>query len=200
MMPPSLSLRGPDLLSKSDRPKICVYCSASLEAAQSHMDGAYTLGKSMAENGMDLVYGGGQRGLMGRVASGMKAGSGHVTGIIPEFLTDYEVGNLDADDLQIVSDMHERKMGMFNAADAFVILPGGVGTLEELFEVLTWKQLRQHDKPILIVNKEGYWQPIADMIQQMRDQAYLHNDRDDLLAWVKDEVEALAWLQSWFKI
>ncbi|MGB0843203.1 MAG: TIGR00730 family Rossman fold protein [Alphaproteobacteria bacterium] len=177
--------------------KICVYCSASLEADKSHLDGAYTLGKILAGQNFDLVYGGGRRGLMGQVANGMSEAGGHVTGIIPKFLTDFEVGNLDADDLQIVDDMHERKMGMFNAAAAFIILPGGLGTLEELFEVLTWKQLRQHDKPIIIVNKGGFWQPIADMITQMRDQAYLHNDREDLLVWTDTEEQALEWLVNW---
>ena len=181
--------------------KVCVYCSASLEADKSHLEGARSLGQNLAREKFDLVYGGGQRGLMGQVARGMAEGGGHVTGIIPKFLTgeDHEVGNLEADDLQIVDDMHERKIGMFNAASAFVILPGGLGTLEELFEVLTWKQLRQHDKPIIIVNKGGYWQPIADMIRQMRDQSYLHNDRDDLLVWTETEDQALEWLIEWRK-
>ncbi|ODR89182.1 Rossman fold protein, TIGR00730 family [Sinorhizobium alkalisoli] len=135
------------------------------------------LGKSIASHGLQLVYGGGTRGIMGAVASGVLSAGGHVTGIIPEFLMDKEatrhsLGQLN--ELIVTADMHERKHKMFERADAFVALPGGIGTLEEIVEIMTWAQLGRHRKPMVFGNINGFWTPLLELLQHMRDEGFVH--------------------------
>lgn len=151
---------------------VCVYCGSAGAVDPAFRDAATALGKLIADAGMDLVYGGGRVGLMGLVADGVMANGGRVTGIIPEFLDKYEVGHTGLSELIVVDTMHTRKKLMMDRADAFVVLPGGFGTLEELFEVLTWKQLRLHDKPILLLDLpgtdgRGFWQPLTALLSHL---------------------------------
>lgn len=144
---------------------LCVYCGSSDAGPASHRTAAAALGRQLAETGIELVFGGGRVGLMGIIADASLRASGRVVGIIPEHLVRAEVGHAKVSELLIVETMHERKEAMFRRADAFAMLPGGPGTLDETFEILTWKQLRLHDKPIIIVNLDGYWQPFLDLIE-----------------------------------
>ncbi len=147
---------------------ICVYCGSSPGTEPAFIEAAQKFGKIIAENGIRLVYGGGSVGLMGALAEAVLQHGGEVTGIIPEFLTKRERPRRLAQELIVTHDMHERKRTMFEHADAFVALPGGLGTLEELVEQLTWVQLGRHKKPILIANIAGYWSPLLALVEHMR--------------------------------
>ena len=137
------------------------------------MKSATDFGKALAENGVGLVYGGGSVGLMGAVAKSVLDHGGMVTGIIPEFLLRREQANEDTQELIITPDMHERKRLMFERSDAFVALPGGVGTLEEVVEQLTWQQLGRHAKPILFANVKNFWNPMLGLIDHMRSTGFI---------------------------
>jgi uncharacterized protein (TIGR00730 family) len=137
------------------------------------MDAARTLGKAIAENELGLVYGGGSLGLMGETARSVIEAGGHVTGVIPDFLVKREQMLTDVQQLIVTQDMHERKMTMFEHASGFVALPGGIGTLEELVEVSTWAQLDQHDKPIVLANIDGYWDPLIELMDHMRAEKFI---------------------------
>lgn len=157
------------------------------------MAAARTLGKAIAENGLRLVYGGGTKGIMGAVASGVLSNGGQVTGIIPEFLVDMEatrhsLGQLD--ELIITPDMHARKHTMFERADAFVALPGGIGTLEEIVEVMTWAQLGRHEKPMVFANIGGFWNPMLELLRHMTEQGFVHTAHR-VQPIVVDEVEGI---------
>ena len=154
--------------------RLCVYCGSSDKGPAEHAESATRLGAQMAGEGIGLVYGGGRIGIMGAVARGVMEGGGEVIGIIPHFLLKKEVGDRDVTDLQIVSTMHERKARMVELSDGFVILPGGLGTLDEFFEILTWRQLGLHDKPIVVVNIGGYWDRLLALIDGMIDARYVH--------------------------
>jgi len=152
---------------------ICVYCGSSPGTDPAFVETARDFGKILAQNGIRLVYGGGSIGLMGALASSVIDHGGAATGIIPEFLTAKERPRRLAQEQIITRDMHERKRTMFDRADAFVALPGGIGTLEELVEQLTWAQLGRHKKPILLANIKGYWDPLLTLIDHMRMQDFL---------------------------
>jgi uncharacterized protein (TIGR00730 family) len=147
---------------------ICVYCASGPGKNPAFMRAAKQFGRILAENGIRLVYGGGSVGLMGALAESVLAHGGAVTGVIPDFLVNREHMLLSAQERIITPDMHARKREMFERADAFVGLPGGVGTLEELVEQLTWAQLGRHKKPILILNIERFWDPLCALIEEMR--------------------------------
>jgi uncharacterized protein (TIGR00730 family) len=147
---------------------ICVYCGSSPGTDPGFVEAARTFGQILAENGIRLVYGGGSIGLMGALADSVIRHGGAATGIIPEFLTAKERPRRLAQEQIITRDMHERKRTMFDRADAFVALPGGLGTLEELVEQMTWAQLGRHRKPILIANVNGFWDPLLTLIDHMR--------------------------------
>jgi hypothetical protein len=147
---------------------VCVYCGSSPGTEPAFTEAATKLGKILAENSVRLIYGGGSVGLMGALAESVREHGGEVTGIIPEFLTRKERPKLLSQELIVTRDMHERKRVMFERADAFVALPGGVGTLEELVEQLTWAQLGRHKKPILVANIGNYWNPLLTLIEHMR--------------------------------
>jgi uncharacterized protein (TIGR00730 family) len=157
---------------------VCVYCGSGKGLDSSYAIAARKLGKALADNGMRLIYGGGSLGLMGEVARATLGNGGKVTGIIPEFLGSREHMLKDVDELIVVENMHVRKQLMFDRADAFVALPGGVGTLEELVEQLTWSQLGQHDKPIVVANINGFWDPFLNLLQHMKAQTFIRPGLD----------------------
>jgi uncharacterized protein (TIGR00730 family) len=147
---------------------ICVYCGSGPGTNPRFIEAAIALGKVLAENRIRLVYGGGSIGLMGAVATSVLDHGGSVTGIIPDFLTTRENALKRVQELIVTPDMHERKRLMFERSDAFVALPGGVGTLEELVEQLTWQQLGRHTKPVLLANIDGFWEPLLALLAHMR--------------------------------
>jgi uncharacterized protein (TIGR00730 family) len=147
--------------------RLCVYCGSSGAVADSYRKAASELGARLAAAGIELVYGGGRVGLMGLLADAALTAGGTVIGIIPKRLLDAEVAHLGVSELVVVESMHDRKRVMADRADAFAVLPGGIGTLDELFETLSWKQLELHDKPILIVNIGGYWAPLRALLDHI---------------------------------
>lgn len=156
---------------------ICVYCGSQPGRDEAYIQAAENLGRSIAEHGLRLVYGGGTTGIMGTVGRAVKAHGGGVTGIIPEFLLGRENNRRDngfIDDLVVTADMHERKHRMFEIADAFVTLPGGIGTLEEIVEIMTWAQLGRHRKPMVLANIKGFWNPLTALIGHMAGEGFIH--------------------------
>jgi uncharacterized protein (TIGR00730 family) len=172
---------------------VCVYCGSSPGADPAYVAAARALGKVLADDGVRLVYGGGSIGMMGTLAGSVLAHGGSVTGIIPEFLVNKERMLAGASDMVVTRDMHERKRLMFERADAFVALPGGIGTLEELVEQLTWAQLGRHRKPILVANIGGFWDPLLELIEHMKGLGFLHSKQVGYLIAddVKDILPAL---------
>jgi len=155
---------------------ICVYCGSANGTDPIFMQAATELGRSIAEHGIGLVYGGGDNGLMGAVARAVLEHGGHVTGVIPGFLRKREAMIEKAQELVLVDDMHTRKRIMFERADAFVALPGGIGTLEELVEQLTWVQLGRHGKPVLIADIGGFWKPLLSLFAHMRETGFIREE------------------------
>lgn len=156
---------------------ICVYCGSSPGRQPLYVEAGQALGRSIAQAGLRLVYGGGTKGIMGAVADGAMAAGGPVTGIIPRFLMTKErtASDLDRlDELVITEDMHQRKHMMFEKSDAFVALPGGIGTLEEIVEIMTWAQLGRHRKPIVFANLDGFWNPMTALLDHMRAEGFVH--------------------------
>jgi uncharacterized protein (TIGR00730 family) len=152
---------------------VCVYCGSGPGTNPRFVEAAIALGKVFAENDIRLVYGGGSIGLMGAIAESVIDHGGSVTGIIPEFLKARELMFRRAQEIIVTRDMHERKRLMFERSDAFVALPGGIGTLEELVEQLTWAQLGRHKKPILIANVDRFWDPLCALLDHMRDMQFI---------------------------
>jgi uncharacterized protein (TIGR00730 family) len=146
---------------------VCVYCGSSAGVDPAFAEAARALGRILAENRIGLIFGGGSIGLMGTLARAALAHGGAVTGVIPKFLVRHERTLADAQEIIVADDMHERKRIMFERADAFVALPGGIGTLEELVEQLTWAQLGRHRKPILLANIAGFWDPLLELLEHM---------------------------------
>lgn len=158
--------------------RICVYCGSGPGTDPAFVAAATTLGTAMAKAGIGLVYGGGDMGMMGAVADAVRGHGGTVTGIIPEFLLNKERAGFNGDGLIVTRDMHERKRKMFEMADAFVALPGGVGTLEEIVEQMTWAQLGRHKKPILLANVNGFWDPLCALLDHMKALAFIRAGMD----------------------
>ena len=152
---------------------VCVYCGSGPGKNPAYVAAAKTLGKALAGAGIALVYGGGGLGLMGETAKAVIAHGGKVTGIIPQFLSEKERMLREAHELIVTEDMHQRKRLMFDRSDAFVALPGGIGTLEELVEQLTWAQLGRHKKPIVLANIDGFWNPFLSLLKHMQDEAFI---------------------------
>jgi uncharacterized protein (TIGR00730 family) len=157
--------------------KICVYCGSGPGSDPAFVDAARTLGKAMAKMRIGLVYGGGSIGLMGEIANAVLDHGGEVTGIIPAFLMNRERA-ASRGEIVITNNMHERKQQMFELADAFVALPGGIGTLEEVVEQMTWKQLGRHQKPILLANIKGFWDPLCALLDHMDRLAFIRPGLD----------------------
>ena len=171
--------------------RICVFTGAATGHAPAFKNDAYQLGQIIAARGFGLVYGGGRKGLMGAVADGVIASRGYVTGIIPKFLENVEMGHRGVNDLHVIDTMHERKAMMYDLSDAFIIMPGGLGTLDETMEIITWRQLRLHRKPIIIANLNGYWDPMLTMFQNIIDQGFMHHGHTGHFEHV-DDMDALA--------
>ncbi len=168
--------------------RICVYCGSSPGTDPAYVQAARAFGEILAKNGIGLVYGGGAVGIMGELARAVLKHNGAVNGIIPEFLMAREHALKTTQGLIVTRDMHERKRKMFEMADAFVALPGGVGTLEELVEQLTWVQLGRHRKPVLVANIEGFWEPLCALFDHMRALQFIRGELSfDLL--VADKVD-----------
>ncbi|TQV71241.1 TIGR00730 family Rossman fold protein [Denitrobaculum tricleocarpae] len=169
---------------------LCIYCGASQNVDPRHLETADQLGRTAAEKAIDLVYGGGHSGMMGAAADGALSAGGRVIGIIPEHLKDREAAHNGVTEMVVVDSMHVRKQKMFERSDAFCVLPGGLGTLDETFEIITWKQLGLHDKPIVLLNLHGFWDPLMDMIRRQVEGGYLHNDPGSLFS-LADDVEGV---------
>ncbi|MSO67504.1 MAG: TIGR00730 family Rossman fold protein [Pseudolabrys sp.] len=179
-------------MSKIEKPskigKICVYCGSGPGTDPAFVEAATAFGKVLAKNRIGLVYGGGSVGMMGTLAKSVLEHGGEVTGIIPEFLMTREKALRGTQNLIVTRNMHDRKQKMFEMADAFVALPGGVGTLEELVEQLTWVQLGRHKKPVLLANINFFWQPLCALLDHMKKLEFIRGDLDfDLL--VADKIE-----------
>src|SRR5215468_6774396 len=168
--------------------KICVYCGSGPGTDPAFIESARAFGAILAKNGVRLVFGGGAVGMMGAIAKSVLDHGGAVTGVIPEFLVSREHAMRGADNLIVTRDMHERKRKMFELADAFVAMPGGIGTLEEIVEQITWVQLGRHRKPILLANIKRFWDPLCALINHMKALQFIRSDLDfDLL--VADKVD-----------
>ena len=153
---------------------VCVYCGSSPGRGEKYLEAGHTLGRTIAEAGLRLVYGGGTKGIMGAVADGAMRAGGPVTGIIPRFLITKEATEnalQRLDELLVTDNMHQRKHKMFEKSDAFVALPGGIGTVEEIVEIMTWAQLGHHRKPIVFA---GFWNPMLEMLDHMRAEGFIH--------------------------
>jgi len=169
---------------------LCVFCGSRAGNDLAYGKAARALGVEIADRGAHLIYGGGDIGLMSMVARATLEAGGKATGIIPRFIIEFEVGNPGLTELIVVDSMHERKRAMFERSDAFVALPGGLGTLEEVIEIMTWKQLQQHRKPVVLLDINHYWQPLLDLIKAVADGGFGHHGILDLFS-VVDSVDKI---------
>ncbi|HTS91621.1 MAG TPA: TIGR00730 family Rossman fold protein [Stellaceae bacterium] len=176
--------------------RLCVYCGSSGRVAEEYREAARRTGTLLAKAGIELVYGGGRVGLMGLMADAAIAAGGRVIGIIPDFLHTREVAHPSVSELIVVSSMHERKQRMFELSDAFAILPGGLGTLDEAFECLTWRQLGLHDEPILLVDVGGYWAPLLELIDRVIEAGFARPKTRALFEVVPDPEALVAALKD----
>jgi uncharacterized protein (TIGR00730 family) len=176
---------------------ICVYCGSNSGNRPVYAERAAALGTLLAQQGIAVVYGGGNVGLMGIVADAALAAGGEVIGVIPEQLVNWEVAHRGLTRLEVVADMHTRKMRMFDMSDAFVALPGGFGTLDEMFEMLTWRQLGLGDRPCAFLDVDGFWSPLMSMLDRMVAERFLHPEqRMDL--WHGDDADSmLDWMRAY---
>ena len=176
---------------------LCVYCGSNAGNNPVYAEQARVLGRTMAEQGLALVYGGGNVGLMGIVADAVLEHGGEVIGVIPQQLVDWEVAHRGVTRLEVVDSMHTRKQRMFELSDGFIALPGGFGTLDEMFEMLTWRQLGLGKKPCAFLDVQGFWQPLMTMLDSMVRERFLHADqRTDM--WDGDDIDAmLAWMRAY---
>ena len=179
---------------------ICVYCGSNAGSDPAYAALARTLGARLAADGIALVYGGGNVGLMGIMADAVLAGGGEVIGVIPQQLVDWEVAHKGVTRLEVVDSMHTRKAGMFDLADGFIAMPGGFGTLDEMFEMLTWRQLGLGKKPCAFLDVGGFWQPLMTMLDTMVRERFLHAEqRNDL--WHGEDIDTLlAWMRGYVPV
>jgi len=173
---------------------VAVFCGSRDGADPLYVQHAYQLGKIMADRNIRLVYGGGNKGLMGAVANAVMDNAGHVIGVIPRILTEWEHQHQGITDLRVVDDMHVRKKMMYELCDAAVILPGGNGTMDELFEMLTWNTLNIHNKKIILLNSAGYYDHLVAHIDMMDRQGFLYNNWRERLLICDDPASAIAFL------
>ena len=175
---------------------ICVYCASSSQVRPVYFDAAESLGKILAKNNCRLIYGGGHRGLMGKIADTVLADGGQVTGIIPGFMCEVEGNHTGLTELLLVDNMHERKEKLANMSDAVVALPGGCGTMEELLEVITWKRLGIFTKPIIICNVDGYFDPLIEMLNRSVDENFMGEEHRKMWEVVSDPEEVMHAINS----
>jgi uncharacterized protein (TIGR00730 family) len=178
---------------------LCVFCGSAKGIDPRHQEAASRLGAQLAAHGVTLVYGGGDIGIMGAVADAALEAGGKVIGVIPEHLVSMEVAHHGVSELIVVDSMHSRKRRMFDLSDAFCILPGGLGTLDETFEILTWKQLRLHNKPVILVNEGGYWGPLLAMIEHMVSNGYARPENLRLFSVVDNVDDVLSTAEAMAK-
>ena len=176
---------------------ICVYCGSSPGNKAIYAERATALGQRIAKEGLRLVYGGGNVGLMGVIANAVLEAGGQVTGVIPQQLAEWEVAHRGLTKLEIVGSMHERKSRMFELSDGFVTLPGGFGTMEEIFEMLTWRQLGIGNKPCAFLDVDGFYAPLIGMIDRMVDERFLHAEQRQDLWHGEDIGTMLEWMQNY---
>jgi uncharacterized protein (TIGR00730 family) len=176
--------------------RLCVYCGSADAVDGRYRVAARELGEGLAQAGIGLVYGGGRVGLMGIVADAVLAGGGQVTGIIPDTLRKAELVHAGVSELIVTGTMHDRKRLMAERADGFAVLPGGIGTLDETFEIVTWRQLGLHDKPIFVVDVAGYWQPLRALLDHLAGQGFAAPLMPRLLTMVPSVAALLALLPS----
>jgi uncharacterized protein (TIGR00730 family) len=169
---------------------ICVFCGSNAGANPAYLESAAVVGRGLAQRGVRVVYGGATVGMMGTLADAARGAGGEVTGVIPQSIFDREIGHTGLDDLRVVGSMHERKALMAELSDAFIALPGGIGTLEELFEVYTWAQLGIHTKPLGLLDVAGYFQPLVAFLDHAVQERFLRPEMRTLLA-VNDELDDL---------
>lgn len=199
---PSRPRKAPDRLRKaafvpvSTPSSLCVFCGARFGTDPAARETATGLGELLASRGITLVYGGGGVGLMGLMANAALAAGGRVVGVIPTFLLQREAGHPALTKTVVVETMHERKLEMFERSDAFVILPGGIGTLEEFFEVLSWRTLGLHNKPIVIIDQGGYWQPLEALLRGIVEGGFAERTHLDHVAFVSDLKEVLPAIEA----
>lgn len=171
--------------------RVCVFCASSTSIDPVHLELAHRVGRSLGERGWGLVSGGGSVSMMGAVAAGCRAAGGHTLGVIPAALVGAEVADHDADELVVVDTMRERKARMDDAADAFLTLPGGIGTLEELFEIWTARSLGLHDKPVVVLDPSGVLAPLHEQLLVLAEQGFVRAAALSVLTWCTDVDEAL---------
>ena len=152
---------------------LCVYCGSSGAVDPAYLEAARETGRQAAARGIEIVFGGGHVGMMGALADGALAAGGRVVGIIPEILRDRELAHAGASEMIVVDSMHTRKRIMFERSDAFCALPGGMGTLDETFEIITWKQIGLHDKPVILANLKGYWDPLLALLSRQAEAGFV---------------------------
>ncbi len=177
--------------------KIAIFCGSSSGESPAFVEATKILGRYLANNGVDLVYGGGKVGLMGAIADSFLESGGKVYGVIPEHLKDREIAHQGLIELKVVADMHERKSTMANMADAFVALPGGAGTLEEIFEAWTWAQLGHHSKPCAFYNVNGFYNPLIGMISTMSKAGFLKSEYAEMLIHTDNPKDLLSSIKTY---
>ena len=176
---------------------ICVFCGSNAGANPAYLEAADVVGRSLAQRSVRVVYGGATVGMMGALADAVRGEGGDVVGIIPQAIFDREIGHTGLDDLRVVGSMHERKALMAELSDAFIALPGGIGTLEELFEVYTWAQLGIHTKPLGLLDVVGYFQPLVAFLDHAVQERFLRSEMRTLLAVSDDLDDLIAAFQTW---
>ncbi len=176
---------------------VCVYCGSNAGARPAYAQRATAFGELLAREHLTLVYGGGNVGLMGIIADAALAAGGEVIGVIPQQLVEWEVAHRGLTRLEIVANMHERKARMFDLSDAFVALPGGFGTLDEMFEMLTWRQLGLGDKPCGFLDVDGFFEPLVAQLDRMVDERFLHAEQRRDLWHGEDAAALLAWMRAY---
>jgi uncharacterized protein (TIGR00730 family) len=176
---------------------LCIFCGSSAGVAQSHVDAARAMGTALAEAGVALVYGGGAVGLMGIIADSVMAAGGGVTGVIPKALADLEVAHDGLTRLHIVGSMHERKAMMADLSDGFIAMAGGIGTLEELFEIWTWGQLGDHDKPVAMLNIDGFYDPLIGFLDRTVEAGFFRPQHRGMLIVDEDPARLIGRMQDY---
>lgn len=171
---------------------LCVFAGAASGKSEAYVKEAYDLASSLSEAGHHFIYGGGSTGLMGAFADGVIDQGGHIEGVIPEFLSDREVAHQSVAKMTITQTMHERKQAMYQPADGFLVLPGGLGTLDETMEVLTWRQLSKLSGPVFIYSPRGYWDPMKELVSHIEEEGFAHSDGLGLIYWRSDITGILA--------
>jgi uncharacterized protein (TIGR00730 family) len=178
--------------------KLCVFTGAATGSDPRFAEATHELGQILAARNLGLVYGGGANGLMGKIADAVIASDGHATGIIPKFLDTVEIAHQGLTHLHVIDTMHERKNMMYNIADGFIVMPGGLGTLDETMEIITWRQLGLHSKPVIIANLYGYWDHMLSLFQNIIDEGFMHHGHTGHFDHVNDIDELADKLDSYF--